>query len=59
MQRGIVMTNKFLNIIIAVLAIFVVVYFSVKIVYDGLLIEKADQDMDSDPIGAITYVMDR
>ena len=53
------MTNKFLNIIIAVLAIFVVVYFSVKIVYDGLLIEKADQDMDSDPIGAITYVMDR
>ena len=54
------MTNKVLNILIAILASFIVVYFSVKIVYDGLVIQKADREEEqSRPSVSITYVMDR
>ncbi len=55
------MTKKILNIIITILVVFIVVYFSIKMVYDGLLMDKADKDMNNNPIGgraAIHYVID-
>ena len=53
------MTNKVLNIIIAILAVFIVVYFSIRVVYWGLEINKADEDMHRTDPTSTTYYMDR
>ena len=53
------MTNKVLNIIIAILTAFIVVYFAIRIVYWSLEIDKADEEYNRGNNASITYTIDR
>lgn len=53
------MTNKFLNIMIIILSVFIVTYFAMRIVYWGLEIDKQDKEFEeSNPTAVISYSID-
>ncbi len=51
------MTKKILNIIIIALTVTIVLYFAVKICYDGLVIQDADNKYHKASTPAITYTI--
>ena len=53
------MTNKVLNIIIAVLAVFIAVFFSMRMVYWGVEINEQDKEMNKTNPAAITYTIEK